>query len=416
VAKLPHGRRRRRAALVVGVLAVAGASAGILLLAGSGSHRRGPPPPPVTTTLSSTSAATPTPPPATTGPGPPSQRPPAQAVFGVNVNRLFNDRIYPPTAIDAQLEAVHNTGATAARSDALWEATERNPPVGGVHHYDWSFDDAIAMALASHRLRWLPIIDYSAPWAQSLPSSDHSAPKSVGDYAAYAGALAARYGPQGSFWAAHPALSAEPVDTYEIWNEPDNPTFWRPSPNARQYAELYRRSRDAITSVDRAARVIIGGLTNPVAFLPAMIAARPELRGHIDGVAIHPYGFPVAGVLARIRGARRVLRATGLGSTPLYVTEFGWTTHPAGALDYLPASERPSAIERTLADLGHLDCGVAAAILYTWVTPERNPADKEDWFGIHPPRGGSSADTAAFAAGLRQASSRAATIALCGGG
>ena len=56
-----------------------------------------------------------------------------------------------------------------------------------------------------------------------------------------------------------------------------------------------------------------------------------------------------------------------------------------------------------LTTLGHLACGLAATLLYTWVTPERNPADPQDWFGIANPTDPSAGtpDTAAFAAGLR---------------
>lgn len=39
--------------------------------------------------------------------------------------------------------------------------------------------------------------------------------------------------------------------------------------------------------------------------------------------------------------------------------------------------------------------------LYAWVTPERNPHDPQDWFGIHPPGRGTSPDTTAFTQGLR---------------
>jgi hypothetical protein len=98
------------------------------------------------------------------------------------------------------------------------------------------------------------------------------------------------------------------------------------------------------------------------------------------------------------------------------VTEFGWTTSPPGALDYAPASARPGYIQRTLAAIGRSSCGVATAILYTWVTPERDPGDREDWFGIHTPDGGASPDTAAFVAGLRKATAPAVAGALCGAG
>jgi hypothetical protein len=375
---------------------------------GSGSgHRRVPrrtapaPPAATTTTAPAPPAAT-----TTTAPAPPAeaaaQPPPGTEAFGVNVNLLFNNRNYTPAQIDSQLQALHQTGATLARSDALWEWSEPAPPVNGVHTYDWSFDDAIAGSLAAHDLTWLPIIDYSALWDESIAGQDHSPPGSTSDYAAYAGAFAARYGPGGTFWQTHPNLTAEPVETYEIWNEPDSSLFWTPAPDPAQYADLYLAARAAITAVDPDARVIVGGLTQPTTFLPAMVAANPQLVGHIDGVAIHPYGEPSA-ILAKVRAARKTLVSLGMPSVPLYLTEFGWTTHPAGALDYVSAAHRPGDIRRTLTALGHLDCGVAAAILYTWVSPQGDPNNLEDWFGIHPPDGGTSPATVAFAAGLHAA-------------
>jgi hypothetical protein len=347
----------------------------------------------------------------------PARPAPSGEAFGVNVNRLFNDGTYTPAQIDAQLQALRDTGATLARSDALWEASEPMAPVDGVHHYDWAFDDAIAGSLAAHGLTWLPILDYSAPWAQSIPGQDHSPPRSDSDYAAYAQAFAARYGPGGSFWREHPGLPADPVQTIEIWNEPDNGQFWVPTPNAGQYADLYLAAREAIDVVDPSARVIVGGLINPTGFLPAMMLAQPQLKGHIDGVAIHPYGTPSV-VLAKIRAGRATLVSLGMPAVPLYVTEFGWTTDPPGALDYVPAARRAGYITRTLSALGHLDCGLAASILYTWVTPQQNPSVSGDWYGIHAPGGAGRAtgdDTAAFTAGLHDATQPGATIALCAG-
>jgi hypothetical protein len=195
-----------------------------------------------------------------------------------------------------------------------------------------------------------------------------------------------------------------PVDTFEIWNEPDNPGFWFPAPDPAGYARLYLAARSAIKRVDPTARVIVGGLTAPRRFLPALIRTLPALRDQLDGVAIHPYAPDPEGVEARVRTARQVLRALGLGTLPLYVTEFGWTTSPPGALDYATADRRPGYITQTLAALGHSDCMIAAAFLYTWVTPERDRRVDQDWFGISPSGASGSPDTAAFATGLRQAS------------
>jgi hypothetical protein len=389
----------RRVAAALILAAAAGAAVAVILVTSGGTSRA----------PGSPSTSTPTTP---TAPAPP---PPTTEQFGANTGRLFNDLRYPPATIDAQLAALEATGATLARSDALWEASEPEPPSQGVHHYDWSFDDAIAGALAAHDLTWLPIIDYSAPWALSIAGRDHSPPASPADYGAYAAAVARRYGPGGSFWAAHPGLTQRPVAALEIWNEPDNPVFWSPKPDPAGYANLYLRTRQAVKAAASGVRVLVGGLTHPVTFLPAMLAAAPQLHGQLDGVAIHPYGPTPEAVLGAVRAARRTLASLGLGDVPLYVTEFGWTTSPPGALDYLPERLRPTYIEQTLAALGHLDCGVAAAVLYAWVTPERNPANAQDWFGIHPPDGGQSPDTTAFGQGVHAATAPAATLSLCAG-
>ena len=369
--------------------------------------------------MSTTSPAPTHPTGSTTSPGtassisPPSLPAPTTEVYGINVNRLFNDLTFSPAQINAQLTAVAATGVTIARSDALWEFSEPHPPVNGVHVYDWSFDDTIAGDLAAHGITWLPIIDYTATWNESVAGADHSPPASDADYAAYAAALAGRYGPGGGFWLAHPQLTAHPVSTVEIWNEPDNRQFWTPTPDVAAYARLYAAARAAIAAVAPATRVLIGGLTNPTATLPALIAAEPGLAGRVDGVAVHPYGVPLQ-LVGKLRDDRRTLTTLGMGSVPLYVTEFGWVTHPRGALGYVPARRRPEYIRSSLAALGHLDCGVAAVILYTWITPERNPADREDWFGIQPPDGRPGPDRLAFVDGLRAAQAPGPSLAICG--
>ncbi len=158
--------------------------------------------------------------------------------------------------------------------------------------------------------------------------------------------------------------------------------------------------------------MIVGGLKSPATFLPAMLAARPQLRGHIDGVAIHPYGDPLV-VLSKIRAARATIESLGLGPVPLYVTEFGWTTSPPAAIAYAPTRKRLGYVTDTLAALGHLDCGVAAAVLYTWVSPGRDPSDSQDWYGINGIDGAATPSVAAFRAGLRAAQGPRAPLRLC---
>jgi hypothetical protein len=381
----------RRAALVASLAAAVIAAIVVVVVViapgGGGSRARGPVPV--------------TPRPTTTSPPTP---PPAQGKqFGASVNLLFILGPLSAAQLGAQLDAMRATGATLARSDALWEVSEPSPPVGGTHHYNWVFDDRVAGALAASHLRWLPIVDYTAGWAQSIPGQDHSPPSSSADYAAYAAALAARYGPGGAFWRAHPELPALPVEAFEIWNEPDSVYFWVPRPDAGRYAQLYTAARDAIHAAEPAAQVLVGGLSAAPTFLPQLLTADPQLRSKIDGVAVHPYAGSPAAVIGRVRDARRVLELLGLATVPLYVTEFGWTTSPPGALDYLPESLRPSYIERSMVGLASSGCNVAATVLYTWFSPETDPRNSQYWFGISPPGARGGPDVTAFARGLRKA-------------
>jgi hypothetical protein len=332
--------------------------------------------------------------------------------LGVNTGVMFNSEQYSRAQIDAQLAAMAATGASVVRSDALWEDIETQPPIGILHRYNWTLDDEIVSSLAVHGLRWLPIIDYAASWARALPSQIHSPPSSVSDYAQFAAAVASRYGPGGSFWLENPGMRRVPVVTYEIWNEPDNGTFWRPSPNPGAYATLYSAARSAIVSKQRGAHVIVGGLTRPSWFLPAVLAADPGLRNQIDGVSIHPYASTPNRVFVNVRSARLAMLSDGLGSVPLYVTEVGWTTH-GSRFDSVTAAARPGYISSTISTLAHSDCGIAAVLLYAWTTPERNAANPEDWFGISPPGAGGSADTAAFTAALATAQAPAPPALLC---
>jgi hypothetical protein len=404
-------RGRRRAALAAAVLTAALTVVGLGLALRSDPEpptRSAPPPPPAssssasTTTSKPSSASTTAPLPPPVSPPRPGRPAPSGEEFGANVNLLFNGHGPPAATIATQLRALRATGATVARSDAFWEATEPTAPAGGRHNYLWAFDDQIAAALAAAGLRWIPVLDYTAPWAQSIPGQDHSPPRSAADYAAYAEAFAARYGPGGAFWGLRPDLPALPVRTYEIWNEPDNGTFWTPQPDAAAYAGLYAAARNGIDAVDPSARVIIGGLTKLSSFLPAMLAAAPALRGHIDGVGVHPYGAPPV-ALARVRTGRAALRRLGLGEVPLYATEFGWSTRPAGTLDYVPAARRPSYILRTLAELDHARCGLADALIYTWYSPEQDPSDSQQWYGLSSTTGAARPDTAALTFALHAA-------------
>ncbi len=347
------------------------------------------------------------------GPPPPSRRPPRQQ-FGANVNRLFNDRTYSASEIAAQLRALSATGATLARSDALWEATEPSAPVDGHHRFDWGFDDSIAASLAAQGLRWLPILDYTAPWDTSRagtptrrPARRPPSPRSPAP-SRPATAPAARSGARIRGWPRTPSIptrsGTSPTTACSGLPTPDPP----PTPSCTCAAAT--RSPPPT----RGARVIVGGLTKAPVFLPGACHAQPDLRGHIDGVAIHPYGNGATAVLGKIRAAR--------GHPDLARAGHRAAVRDRARLD--DASGRNAQLRPRAPAAGlHLHHTRRPRATRTAGSPRRSSTrgshpsstrpTSEDWFGIQPPSGGTSPDTAAFAAGLRGATSPGLTLHIC---
>lgn len=303
--------------------------------------------------------------------------------YGVNVQQVFSGS---SASWQPQLSAISSGGLQLARIDARWANVEPNPPEDGWHGYNWSLYDSIVQALAQHGLRWYPIVDYSTDWSGVIQgdSSSAVAPAHIGDFAAYAAALAHRYGRGGTFWASHSSLPALPVTEYEIWNEENSTTFLHPQDTAAEaYADLYMASRAAIKGVDPQATVTIGGLalgtpgvTDEIQFIQRMWTHRPDLAGHVDGVGLHPYQHSLSDTYMRIAHFRQGLDQVAGPQVPIEITELGWATTS------VPESERATDLSLLAQQLPHSDCNVNRLMPYTWLTQENNPADPEEWFGI----------------------------------
>jgi hypothetical protein len=337
--------------------------------------------------------------------------------YGVAADRVLNDG--RPAGWDGQLGSIAHTGIRIVRSDAFWANAEPSPPLLGVmHQYNWTGLDQRAAALAEARLEWLPVLDYGTPWAESPRTPDnHSPPAKAGDFAAYAEAFARRYGVGGTFWHDHPNLPQVPVTTYEIWNEPNRAEFWAPQPDPARYAELYSAARVAIRRADPSATVLTGGLANSdsLGFVRDMYAAGV---GHVDGIGFHPYARDVPGVLISIARMRSTLAAVGAGAVPIYVTEVGWPTHGAAeGAGGLPESTRAGDLALLADTLPRSDCGVNGLVVYTWVTPEDDPGDAADWFGIADKHGGATVSSRAYGDAIQRNVSRppGSTLPICGG-
>jgi hypothetical protein len=304
--------------------------------------------------------------------------------YGVNVQQVFSG---PSSGWQADLSAMASGGLQVGRIDARWQNVEPTPPSGSNHTYNWSMYDGIVQGLAQHGMRWLPIVAYSTTWSGVTPGDTLSAvaPSHIPDFAAYAAALARRYGPGGTFWQAHPSLTPVPVTEYEIWNEENSTVFWhQQDQNAEQYADLYAAARSAIKGVDSNARVIVGGLalsnpptvTDEADFVRRMYAHRPDLAGNVDGFGLHPYQQTVRFTYMRIAAFRQALNQIAGPSVPIEITEDGWSTNA------VPEAERAADLSQLAQELPRSDCNVDLFLPYTWKTEESNTSDAEQWFGI----------------------------------
>jgi hypothetical protein len=265
---------------------------------------------------------------AVTVPAPPAGAPPL--AVGVVANTLNAGR-----AMGAQQQAVRKLGARWIREELGWAEVERRP---GAHR--WQRFDRLLASAVTHRLHVLPVLLGTPRWAGPSPLGLPDDPAAFG---AFAGRAAARYGPGGSFWRAHPRLDDRLAPRwFELWNEPYMPYFSKTGIDPARYARMVV----AATSAGRAANprtrwLMAADLTYLDAsgqrrpWLDALYADQPNLSRYFDGVAVHPYSFyppgTAAGIAAAFRFDRidpiaRALARHGAKDTPLWITEVGWST------------------------------------------------------------------------------------------
>jgi hypothetical protein len=190
---------------------------------------------------------------------------------------------------------------------------------------DFLRTDRVVARAARHRIDVLPVVMYAPQWARASGESA-APPQSPTDYAAYIGRLVDRYGPDGSFWRAHPALPKRPLRAWQVWNEPHLLYQWSAPAWVEDYVTLLRHAHAAVKQRDPGGRVILAGLSNfGWEELERVYAAGGG--PFFDVAAAHAYTGRPARSLAVLRRFRRVMDRAGNRRKPLWMTEVSW---PAG--------------------------------------------------------------------------------------
>jgi hypothetical protein len=251
-----------------------------------------------------------------------------------------------PEASRVELDHQAAVGIGLVRQYIWWDRIETSPGV-----FNWTRTDQMLTDLSARGMRVLPTLLYPPAFYSSKPAGSTSTalfppsdPETMGRFAE---AMARRYGPGGTFWGCSvPSVPSTcrtpylPITAWEVWNEPDFPSWWKGSPNAAEYLPLLQATSAGLRRADPNAEVVLGSLTNDAGTEGNYLEQLYQLGAApwFDTVALNPYGTSVAETVRWLREARARTQEYDDGRTPLRVTEYGWAT---GGRSTLTVTDEP---------------------------------------------------------------------------
>lgn len=130
------------------------------------------------------------------------------------------------------------------------------------------------------------------------------------------------------------------TDYFEVWNEENftSTNLWGTADKTghpRNYTKCLNAAYRAIKAANPRATVVYGGTTHvPLEF----IRTCNEAGALYDAMNVHPYmpdTLPECGLRDILLRLKKVMRETGRGDVPIWVTEIGWSTSPQRPSSFL---------------------------------------------------------------------------------
>lgn len=254
--------------------------------------------------------------------------------FGVNEVLGWPD-LYPPARLERALSIMADAGIGWVRVNWAWK--DLQPDDGP---FDFAHLDDVARIAAEHHIQLLPILTAVPAWSSTAPEQlkaergslspvDRYRPAKIADWLNYVRTAIQHYD------SLYDSLRVPRIKYWEVWNEPNIPDFWPPSPDAAEYLAMLRATYQAIKAVNPEAQVVLGGLANGglnsdgSSYLKNLY----DLGGgsFFDVVSIHVYSHPrygVGPVEKSVNAVRAEMDAHGDKNKPLWLTEIGWSDAP----------------------------------------------------------------------------------------
>jgi hypothetical protein len=264
---------------------------------------------------------------------------------GAAVPKTFYGVVPQAPLTTADIDRMGQGEVGTLRFEIFWAGVDPSAVAGD---YNWSAPDAIVGAAARNGIQTLPFVFSTPTWVANGLDGFNCGPSTCAPYAPKGGAARAawatflgdvvkRYGPDGEFWAANPTIPKTPIRNWQLLNEQNSPTFYKPKPKVKAYVKVLKAGHDAIAAEDPGAKVILGGMFGtPLGGRKPGIAAWDYLeklyrvRGAkqaFDGVAAHPYGATLKGkVIPQLDLFRDEMKDARDGNTGLWITEIGWAS------------------------------------------------------------------------------------------
>lgn len=163
------------------------------------------------------------------------------------------------------------------------------------------------------------ILAYTANWASSMPSDPYAnryKPANWSDWEDFVSFVTNRYKGKIKYW--------------EVWNEPDHPSFWKSS--IADYETLLEKAYAKVKETDATNTVLLGGLAlyDGTTFTYGLGTFFDTLMGmgagnYFDITNYHSYG-KTTNMIAEYNGMMDVINKYSIQGKPVWITEMGITT------------------------------------------------------------------------------------------
>jgi hypothetical protein len=257
--------------------------------------------------------------------------PPATAA----VRTEFFGIVQGPTLSDLDIQGMKSVRVQTNRFLLDWQWVQPDPGP-----FRWGTADKFIGRLASQGIRALPAMWGNPDWvdgAQDWARPPIDRPAYITAWKDFLKAAVVRYGPGGTYWANGyrqrygASATPLPIQSWQIWNEPNLKKYFVPYPAPNEYARLLQNSHDAIKNKDPRARIVLAGMPShgdlkAWDFLNSLYSA--GAKPDFDVAALHPYAPSVDRQRQDIQQFRTVMNNRNDRTTPLWLTELAWGSAP----------------------------------------------------------------------------------------